>query len=177
MAKNYMTVETTNLEGCACFSFQSTSDIENGAIVGKGELVTDEISVYAALDDYSDGMYLVANLAWDYDTCRLINQNEENFINEAGTLFRVYELKKDRKFKIGNLPSTLVLAKDDFVEFKNGAYAKSTTPTNLKVERVEELGYPFFVGTGGSPIDGDTTNKYGKGALDTRTTKYTIRVV
>ena len=71
----------------------------------------------------------------------------------------------------------LFRSKDDFVEFKNGAYAKSTTPTNLKVERVEELGYPFFVGTGGSPIDGDTTNKYGKGALDTRTTKYTIRVV
>ena len=57
MANNYMTVETTNLEGCICYSLQSTTDVQNGAVVGKGELVTGERSVYMALDDYTDGMF------------------------------------------------------------------------------------------------------------------------
>ena len=43
--KTYMTVETTNLNGCSCFSLQSDADVENGAIVGKGDLVTGEKSV------------------------------------------------------------------------------------------------------------------------------------
>lgn len=173
---NYMTVETTNLEGCACYSLQSTSDVQNGAIVGKGELVTGERSVYNALDDYTDGMYLVANPAWDYDTGHKVNQNEENFVNKAGIPFKVYELKKDKKFTVGNLPSTVELAEGDFVEFKNGVYAKATGDTNLKVEKVAEVGYPFFVGSFGMQIAGDTSNEYGY-AVDTRTTKYIIRVV
>ena len=176
MANNYMTVETTNLEGCICYSLQSTTDVQNGAVVGKGELVTGERSVFMALDDYTDGMFLVANTAWDYDTSHQINQNEENFINKAGIPFRVYELKKYRKFTVGNLPSTVILAEGDFVEFKNGVYAKAAGETNLKVERVIEVGYPYFIGSAGTQITGDSTNEYGY-ALDTRTTKYIIRVV
>lgn len=172
---NYMTVETTNLEGCANFSLQSTSDIQNGAIVGKGDLVTGEKSVYTALDDYTDGMYLVANPAWSYNDNSATDQNEENFINKAGVPFRVYELKKDRKYKIGNVPATITLEKGDFVEFKDGAYAKAATDTKLKVVDVEEIGFPYCIGSAGVAITGDSTNEYGY-AIDTRVVKYTIEV-
>lgn len=173
---NYMTIETTALHGCTCFSLQSTADIQNGAIVGKGDLVTGEKSVYTALDDYTDGMYLVANPAWSYKDGSLTDQNEENFINKAGTAFRVYELKKDRKYKVGNLPSTITLAVGDYVTFADGAYAKSDTATALKVVDVEEIGFPYCIGSAGVTITGDDTNEYGY-AIDTRNTKYTIEVV
>lgn len=176
MAKNsYMTVETTALHGCTCFSLQSDSDIQNGAIVGKGDLVTGEKSVYTALADYSGGMYLVANPAWSYKDSSSTDQNEENFINKAGVAFRVYELKKDRKFKIGNVPATVTLTKGDFVEYKDGAYAKATADTKLKVVDVEEIGFPYCVGSAGVVITGDSTNEYGY-AIDTRNVKYTIEV-
>ncbi len=172
---NYMTVETTNLNNCACFSLQSASDIQNGAIVGKGNLVTGEKSVYEALDDYSGGMYLVANPAWSYNDTSATDQNEENFINKAGVAFRAYELKKDRKFKIGNLPKTVTLAVGDFVEFTAGAYAKAADATKLKVVDVEEIGFPYCIGSAGVKITGDSTNEYGY-AIDTRNVKYTIEV-
>lgn len=35
----FMTVETTNVYGCPCFSLQSTTDVQNGAVVGKGDLL------------------------------------------------------------------------------------------------------------------------------------------
>ena len=173
---NYMTVETTFLDGCACFSMQSNADIQNGAIVGKGALIAGEDSIYGALDDYTGGAFLVANPAWSYDTSRKVNQNKENYINKAGIPFRVYELKKDRQFKIGNLPAGTSFEKDDFVEFKNGTWSKATGSTAFQVIVVEELGFPYFVGSYGDQIAGDTTNEYGY-AIDTRNVKYTIEVV
>lgn len=172
---NYMTVETTNLHGCACFSFQATTDIQNGAIVGKGDLVIGENSIYNSLDDYTNGMYLVANPAWSYNDNSLTDQNEEKFINKAGTPFRVYELKKNRKFKIGNLPLSVTLEKGDFIEFKDGSYAKAASDTKLKVIDIEEIGFPYCIGAAGVAITGDTSNQYGY-AIDTRVTKYTIEV-
>ena len=59
----YMVAESTLLTGARIFSLQSTKDIQNGAIVGKGDLVTGEKSVYTATDDYTNGMYLVVNPA------------------------------------------------------------------------------------------------------------------
>ena len=57
MARNgYMVVETTLVPRSVCFSLQSASDIENGAIVGKGDLVEGETSVYEAETDYTDGI-------------------------------------------------------------------------------------------------------------------------
>ena len=174
--KTYMTVETTNLNGCSCFSLQSDDNVQNGAIVGKGDLVTGEKSVYTALDTYTDdAMYLVANPAWSYRDSSMTDQNEENFVNKAGVAFRVYELKKDRKYKIGNVPATVTLEKGDFVEFKDGIYAKATGNTKLKVVDVEEIGFPYCVGSAGVVITGDSTNEYGY-AIDTRNVKYTIEV-
>lgn len=176
MANNYMTVETTNLKGCSCFSLQSTADVQNGAIVGKGNLIEGEKSIYAALDTYTDdAMYLVAHPAWSYKNGSMTDQNEEKFINKAGIAFRAYELKKDRKFKIGNLPTAVTLTKGDFVEFKDGAYAKAASDTKLKVVDVEEIGFPYCIGSAGVAITGDSKNEYGY-AIDTRNVKYTIEV-
>ena len=172
----YMTVETTFMDDCTCFSFQSNKDIENGSVVGRGELLTGEEMVYAADADYSGGMYLVAIPAWNYDRHKADSRNEESFINKAGIPFRVYELKKNRYFTVGNLPKSVTLEVGDYVEFKDGAYAKATANTNLKVRRVENAGFPYYVGQFGAPVAGDTTNKYGY-AVDTSTTKYEIEVV
>ena len=90
-------------------------------------------------------------------------------------LFKAYELKKDRKYKVGNLPSTVTLAKGDFVEFKDGTYAKAASDTKLKVVDVEEIGFPYCIGSAGVVITGDSTNEYGY-AIDTRNVKYTIEV-
>lgn len=165
MRNGFMVVETTALHRSVCYSLQATKDIENGAIVGKGELIDGETSVYNALDDYSADMYLVSNPAWIYETYKTTDMNEENYINKAGVAFRVYKLQKDMKFKIANLPDGVELAKGDFVEFKDGKYAKADA-TRLKVVNVEEFGFPFCVGSAGVENGsfgytiGETTKKY-----------------
>lgn len=170
---NYMTVETTNLIGSVNYSLQSTNDVQNGAVIGKGALVTGESMIYTALDDYTNGMYLVANPAWDYDTCRAVNQNEENYVNKAGVPFRTYKLEKDHTYTISNVPTEF--EKGDFLEFKNGANAKATSDTKLKVIDVYEVGFPFCVGSAGTPVAGDTTNEYGY-AIGQKTKKYVVEV-
>ena len=151
MARNgYMVVETTALHDSVCFSLQATKDIENGAIVGKGDLVTGETSIYNALDDYAGGMYLVANPAWNYEVYKATDKNEENYINKANVAFRAYRLGKDMKFKVTNIADGVTLAVGDFVEFVDGAYAKASADTKLKVAAVEELGFPYCIGSAGT---------------------------
>ena len=170
---DFMTVETTNLIGSVNYSLQADVDVQNGAIVGKGDLLDGETAIYSSLDDYSNGMYLVANPAWDYDTSRATNQNEENYVNKANVPFKVYKLEKDHVYTIGNVP--VAFEKGDFLEFKNGAYAKVTSDTKLKIIDVYEVGFPFWVGSAGSPVSGDTENEYGN-AIGQKTKKYVIEV-
>ncbi len=171
MRNGYMTVETTALHGSVCFSLRATKDIENGAIVGKGDLVTGETSIYTALDDYSDGMYLVANPAWVYEVYKATDMNEENYINKASIPFRVYKLEKDMKYKISNIADGVTLAVGDYVKFESGAYAKSSDATQLKVVAIEELGFPYCIGSAGTE-----STEYGY-AIGKVTKKYTIEVV
>lgn len=177
---SYMTVETTNLIGCVCYSLQDdANNIQNGAIVGKGDLVEGEKSIYKAIEDVTNGMYLVANPAWSYNNNSVTDQNEENFVNVKGVPFRAYKLMEDKKYKIGNLPADTTFAKGEFVkyDFSSGKYVKdSISKSGLKVVDVEEIGFPYCVGSYGVQITGDSTNKYGY-AVDTRNTKYTIEVV
>ena len=172
MARNgFMVCETTFVPRSVCFSLKAEKDIENGSIVGKGDLVEGEMSVYEAEDDYSDGIYLVANPAWSYDTSRMVNQNEENFINKAGSIFRVYRLGKDMKYKVYNLDLETPFVACHHVMFQGGKYAKDDTSASpLVVERVEEVGFPFCVGSGGT-LNGD----YGY-AVGEVMKKYIIRV-
>lgn len=173
---SYMVVETTLVDGARLFSLQSTKDLQNGAIVGKGDLVTDEREIYNALDDVTGGKYLVANPAWDYDDSRLVNQNEENYINKKGIAFRAYRLEKDMKYKIYNVDATFSVG--NYVKYNaaTGEYeVDGTNASGLKVVAVEEVGFPYCIGSIGAKVVGDVGSEYGY-ATGAKTTKYTIEV-
>ena len=173
---SYMVVETTLVDGARLFSLQSTKDLQNGAVVGKGDLVTGEREIYNALDDVTGGKYLVANPAWSYDDSRLVNQNEENYINKKGIAFRAYRLEKDMKYKIYNIDETFSVG--DYVKYNAtaGKYEKdSSNASGLKVVAVEEVGFPYCIGSIGAKVVGDSGNEYGY-ATGAKTTKYTIEV-
>ena len=173
---SYMVVETTLVDGARLFSLQSTKDLQNGAVVGKGDLVTGEREIYNAIDDVTGGKYLVANPAWDYDDSRLVNQNEENYINKKGIAFRAYRLEKDMKYKIYNIDETFSVG--DYVKYNAtaGKYEKdSSNASGLKVVAVEEVGFPYCIGSIGAKVVGDSGNEYGY-ATGAKTTKYTIEV-
>lgn len=173
---SYMVVETTLVDGARLFSLQATKDIQNGAIVGKGDLVTGEREIYNALDDVAGGKYLVANPAFSYDDSRLVNQNEENYINKKGIAFRAYRLEKDMKYKIYNIDETFSVG--DYVKYNAtaGKYEKdSSNASGLKVVAVEEVGFPYCIGSIGAKVVGDSGNEYGY-ATGAKTTKYTIEV-
>ncbi len=173
---SYMVVETTLVDGARLFSLQSTKDLQNGAVVGKGDLVTGEREIYNAIDDVTGGKYLVANPAWSYDDSRLVNQNEENYINKKGIAFRAYRLEKDMKYKISNIDETFSVG--DYVKYNDstGEYEKdSSNASGLKVVAVEEVGFPYCIGSIGAKVVGDSGNEYGY-ATGSKTTKYTIEV-
>ena len=173
---SYMVVETTLVDGARLFSLQSTKDLQNGAIVGKGDLVTGEREIYNALDDATGGKYLVANPAFSYDDSRIVNQNEENYINKKGIAFRAYRLEKDMKYKISNVDETFSVG--DYVKYNAtaGKYEKdSSNASGLKVVAVEEVGFPYCIGSIGAKVVGDSGNEYGY-ATGAKTTKYTIEV-
>lgn len=173
---SYMVVETTLVDGARLFSLQSTKDLQNGAVVGKGDLVTDEREIYNAIDDVTGGKYLVANPAWDYDDSRLVNQNEENYINKKGIAFRAYRLEKDMKYKIYNVDATFSVG--NYVKYNaaTGEYeVDGTNASGLKVVAVEEVGFPYCIGSIGAKVVGDVGNEYGY-ATGAKTTKYTIEV-
>ena len=173
---SYMVVETTLVDGARLFSLQSTKDLQNGAVVGKGDLVTGEREIYNAIDDVTGGKYLVANPAWSYDDSRLVNQNEENYINKKGVAFRAYRLEKDMKYKIYNIDETFSVG--DYVKYNAtaGKYEKdSSNASGLKVVAVEEVGFPYCIGSIGAKVVGDSGNEYGY-ATGAKTTKYTIEV-
>lgn len=175
MANNFMVAESTNLTGARIFSLQATKDIQNGAIVGKGDLVSGEDQIYVALDDYTDDMYLALNPAWSYDDSRMVNQNEENYVNKADKPFRAYRLKKDMKFKIYNIEETFEIGDVVKYDAATGKYTKDETGS-LKVERIEENGFPYCIGSYGVTVAGDTNNEYGH-TVGAKTMKYVIRVI
>ena len=173
---SYMVVETTLVDGARLFSLQSTKDLQNGAVVGKGDLVTGEREIYNAIDEVTGLKYLVANPAWSYDDSRLVNQNEENYINKKGIAFRAYRLEKDMKYKIYNVDETFSVG--DYVKYNAtaGKYEKdSSNASGLKVVAVEEVGFPYCIGSIGAKVVGDSGNEYGY-ATGAKTTKYTIEV-
>ncbi len=172
---NYMVAESTLLTDARIFSMQSTKDLQNGAIVGKGDLVTGEREIYNAIDDVTNGKYLVLNPAWSYNDDRAVNQNEENYVNVKEVPFRAYRLEKDMKYKIYNIEETFAVGDEIEYDAATGKYAKGTD-TGLKVVAIEEVGFPYCIGSSGVKVVGDTGNEYGY-ASGAKTTKYTIEVV
>ena len=174
MANSFMVAESTNLTGARIFSLQATKDIQNGAIVAKGDLVTGEKSVYKA-DDYTTGdKYLALNPAWSYEDNRMTDQNEENYVNVAGVAFRTYKLEKDMKFKISNIAETFEIGDEIEYNATSGKYQTGSS-TGLKVIDKEEIGFPYCIGSIGAKVVGDSGNEYGY-ATGAKTVKYTVEV-
>lgn len=188
---NYNVVETTNMYGSKCLSFQANADIENGMLIAKGDLVTGETEIYSAnVPTTEDEVYLVANPAWSYKDGSATDQNEENFINPAGVAFRGYQLKKDNKFKtystgITPIDADTAVAVGQYITIDgatNKPKAVAAKPTDGfigKVVNVEEIGFPYCVGgLGKNVILGSGSNTVSMGyAVDTRVTKVTIEVI
>ena len=168
----YGVVETTKVSG-RCFSFYNAStNIENGWVVKKGapkqttvgSTTVDEREIYTvAVPTAKDRVFLVANPAWSYDDSRVVNQNEDNFINVAGVPFRGYALNKDDKFGVSDYTITPVssetaIAVGDYIGI-DGTTMKlkdlGTTAPDFTakafvgiVREVESYGVELLVGAG-----------------------------
>lgn len=183
----YNVVETTNMYGSKCLSFQATADVENGFLVAKGDLVTGEKEIYKAeIPTTSDEVYLVANPAWSYNDNSVVDQNEENFINKAGIAFRGYQLKKDNKFKVYSTGITAEkdLAVGQYITVDGTTYkpkavdSKPETGFVGKIVGIEEMGFPYCVGSLGKLVNVGSAPEVSMGyAVDTRVTKVTIEVI
>lgn len=182
MAKHGI-AESTKLYGCMNVSFVSTEDVDNGSIVANGGLATGYSDVYSASKPTkNDKVYVVIHPVYGYDERLEEEKNEDNYTNEAGKIFRTYELKADRKFKVSSDmitpidPSTPV-AVGQYV-IPDGTYklaASATDPGDSKfvgiIESVEETGFPYF-----GSSKGIQTSDMGY-VLDTRIVKVKIRVI
>ena len=157
----YGVVHTTNLSGCDNYSFQYTADIENGALVAKGDLIEGERQIYTAVLDAKEPAYLVANPAWNYDDSTYAKKQEDAYINKAGKAFRVYELKANKKFAITSysiVDGETVKVGDELGVTAAGKLSKAVTDSTLivKVTAIDNYGFPYAVGSAGTV---DTTVK------------------
>lgn len=157
----YNKVETTNISG-RCFSFVSDTDIENGSLVAMGELVEGTDGTYEGnVPAVGDKVFLVANPAWSYDDCRVVNQNEENYINVADVAYRVYELKELDKFTVEDysIGNNTALAVGDYVTVDGATTVIKDVGTSEpaatygfvgQVEKITQYGFAFCTGTVGN---------------------------
>ena len=175
--------ESTKLYGCMNVSFVSTEDVDNGSIVANGGLADGYTDVYvASKPTTSDRVYVVGHPVYGYDERLEEEKNEDNYTNEAGKIFRTYELKPDRKFKVSSdmitpIDDATPVAKDQYV-VADGTYklaASATKPTDASfvgiIETVEETGFPYF-----GSSKGVQTSDMGY-VFDTRIVKVKIRVI
>lgn len=163
MAEKHGVFESTFLNGCVNFSFvNAAKDIENGGIVFKGAQIAKNEFVYNAIIPTTAAIatakaYVVGNPAWSYDTSSVLAQNEENFINEKGARFRVYELKSERKFTVSaNMITGATITNDSvvgqYVTAQDGtekmkiSVALPTTAFIGKIVAVEKRGLVFDLG-------------------------------
>lgn len=159
----YGVVHTSNLSGCGCYNFYNAeTDIENGSLVTKGDLVANERDIYtcaapATATLATAPVFLVANPAWSYDTSKVTNQNEDEFINKKGRAFRVYELKPYKRFRVsvGMLTGTVEVG--SYVGLANGSFKGAVTksaPTGSafvgKIIAVDSIGFDYAVGSAGT---------------------------
>lgn len=157
----YGVVHTTNLSGCDNYSFQHTADIENGALVAKGDLIEGERQIYAAVLDAKEPAYLVANPALVYDDSTYAKRQEDAYINKAGKAFRVYELKANKKYAITSysiVGGESVKVGDELGVTAAGKLSNAVTDSALivKVTAIDTYGFPYAVGSAGTV---DTTVK------------------
>lgn len=182
MAKHGV-AESTKLQGCMNVSFVATEDVDNGSIVANGGLATGYRDVYIAKKPTkTDKVYIVIHPVYGYDERLEEEKNEDNYTNEAGKIFRTYEVKSDRKFKVS---SDMITPIDNSTPVDVGQYvvpdgtyklsAVATEPMDSKfvgiIESVEETGFPYF-----GSSKGVQTSNMGY-VFDTRIVKVKIRVI
>lgn len=161
---NYNVVETTKVSG-RCFDFIYNKDIENGSLIAKGDLIDGERNIYEAkIPEVGDEVFLVANPAWSYDDARIVNQNEDAYINVANKPFRAYGLVAHNhdKFAVEDygINAASTIAVDDYVtvdgttvkikDVADSAPTDSTTGFIGKVVEIEDYGFAYCTGTAGN---------------------------
>ena len=132
---NYNVVETTKVSG-RCFDFIYNKDIENGSLIAKGDLID----------------------------ARIVNQNEDAYINVANKPFRAYGLVAHNhdKFAVEDygINAASTIAVDDYVtvdgttvkikDVADSAPTDSTTGFIGKVVEIEDYGFAYCTGTAGN---------------------------
>lgn len=182
MAKHGI-AESTKLHGCMNVSFVAAEDIDNGSIVANGGLAAGHKDAYiASKPTKSDRVYIVIHSFYGYDERLEEDKNEDNYTNKTGSVFRGYELKPDRKFRVS---SNMIKPINDSTPVKEGQYviadgtykmsATTTAPADAKfvgvIETVEETGFPYF-GSSKGVLVSDMGYTF-----DTRIVKVKIRVI
>lgn len=163
---NYTVVETTKLTG-DCYSFQCNTDIENGGLVTKGELVTGELEIYTAMLPATatletEPVYLITQPAWTYDDNKTVDKNEENYINPKNKSFRVQKPLPTNRFKLSDagidkIDANTALAKGQFIGLADGTSkpkASVAAPTDSafvgEIIEVADIGFAYSVGQAGN---------------------------
>ena len=170
----YGIAETTRVTG-RCFDFIYNSEVENGFVAAKGELVEGERNIYnAEIPAVGSEIFFVANPAWLYDDSSLINKNEDQFINPANVPFRVYGLLADNhdRFTIADYSITPAQSEGEDIDPAIGDYvgvdgttmklkdlgktapAKATTGFIGMIIEIENQTYQRITGTAGTIIMG-----------------------
>lgn len=165
----YGVVETTFEYPARNFSMMNpTEAIENGSLVNKGELIDAALDPYAnyiysalipaAASLADQKVYLVADPAWNYENYTSLSQEESRYINEAGYIFRTYELIPENKFAISDysidpIDAATPIAVGQFLGLQDGStrmQASAAAPAGSAfvgiVERIEKRGAVYNVG-------------------------------
>lgn len=92
---------TTHYDG-KIFDAVATEDLENGVFGYIDGLQTgsDTIYVFKKGTKAGEPVYVIDQPAWNEDTHHRTNQRKGKFINKAGSVFRIREVKRNDKFGI-----------------------------------------------------------------------------
>ena len=159
MAKGiYGVFESTLITGRNFSFINEDTDLENGMLVHKGDMVEGYTEVYeaviptAASISAGEPVYVIGNPAWNYDNSSTINQNENKYFIPAGKVFRVYQLNVTDKFGISDYSIQGTPAVGEYVGLATNSgfpVASATVPANGfvgKVIEIASLGFNYWVG-------------------------------
>lgn len=84
------------------FDAVATEDLENGVFGYIDSLQTGSDTIYVFKKGTKAGapVFVIDQPAWDEDTHHITNQRKDKFINKAGSVFRIREVKRNDKFGI-----------------------------------------------------------------------------
>lgn len=158
------------------FDAVCATDAENGTFgYISGVDTTNGEPVYTFVKGYAAGksVFVVDQPAWDEDTHHRTNQRKDKFVNKAGSVFRIREVKRNDKFgiTIDGVTSTSQSAMD------TGAYVTIDTTTGKLVAKSTTTESATFEGiVEGKRTSGSTlvtaAHTYGNSAVI-----YKVRVV